>query len=150
MKCFFCGSDQSKVIDKRTVRGTGEIRRRRECLRCYNRYTSYERLCSFDLVVLKRDGRREIFNREKLKTGLEKALEKRPAVEDLERIVDTVIRRLKARGKKEVESRFVGQVALSELKKVDSVAYLRFASVYRQFQEPDDFTRELKSLGGRV
>ncbi len=119
-------------------------------MKCCKRYTTYERLCSFDLIILKRDGRREIFNREKLKSGLEKALEKRPAIEDLEKIVDTIIRRLKVKGKKEVESRFVGQIALSELKKTDPVAYLRFASVYRQFKEPDDFTRELKSLEGKI
>ncbi|MBI2596131.1 transcriptional repressor NrdR [Candidatus Daviesbacteria bacterium] len=147
MKCFFCGSDQSSVIDKRAVRGTGEIRRRRECLKCQKRYTTYERLSAFDLYILKRDGRREVFDREKLKAGLQRALEKRPALEDLENIVDRVIKRLKTRGKKEIESKIVGSLALSELKKADSVAYLRFASVYRKFNDPLDFTKELESLG---
>src|SRR4051812_7740943 len=119
MRCFFCGNDQSSVLDKRAVKGSGEIRRRRECLKCHNRYTTYERIGNFELYVLKRSGRRELFDREKLKLGIEKALEKRPALEDVEIILDKIVNRLRVKGKKEIESRMLGQIALSELKDID-------------------------------
>ena len=146
MRCFFCGSEQSSVIDKRAVKSTGEIRRRRECLSCHKRFTTYERLSSFELFVLKKDGRREPFDRDKLKSGLARALEKRPGMESLDLIVDKVINRLRVKGKTEIESFAVGRSALFELKKVDQVAYLRFASVYRQFKDTGDFKKELESL----
>lgn len=146
MRCFFCSSEQSSVIDKRAVKSTGEIRRRRECLSCRKRYTTYERISSFELYVLKKDGRREPFDRDKLKSGLKRAFEKRPGLEDIELIVDKVVNRLRVKGKKEIESVVVGRAALAELKRVDQVAYLRFASVYRQFKDPGDFKKELENL----
>lgn len=146
MKCFFCDSDQSVVIDKREVQSRGEIRRRRKCLKCQRRYTTYERVCQLELYVIKRDGRRELFNKEKLSAGIKRALEKRPDVKNLPEIVNRIIKKIILRGKKETESKFIGQAILTELKKLDQVAYLRFASVYRNFNNPDDFTKELEHL----
>ncbi|MBI2021865.1 transcriptional repressor NrdR [Candidatus Daviesbacteria bacterium] len=146
MRCFFCGSDQSIVIDKRSVVSTGEIRRRRECLKCRKRFTTYERVSSFELFVLKRNGRKEPFDRNKLRAGLARALEKRPALEELDSLVDKVLNRLRIKEKKEILSSLIGKTALSELKKIDPVAYLRFASVYRQFSKLGDFTKELENL----
>ncbi len=146
MRCIFCGSEQSSVIDKRGVRSTGEIRRRRECLKCHERFTTYERVSAFELNVLKRDGSKEAFDKNKIRSGLAKALEKRPQFENLEEIVEKVIARLKLKGKKEIESKAIGRAVLNELKKRDQVAYLRFASVYRDFKHLEDFEKELKSL----
>lgn len=146
MKCLFCGSEQSSVIDKRSVKTTGEIRRRRKCLKCLERYTTYERISQFELTVIKRDARREEFDQNKIREGLSKALEKRPGIERLDEIVNKIIKSLKTRAKKEVESKSIGNMVLAELKKIDHVAYLRFASVYREFKELDDFTKELKQL----
>jgi transcriptional repressor NrdR len=146
MKCFFCGSNQSSVIDKRAVVATGEIRRRRICLKCGNRFTTYERVAGHELCVIKRDGTKESFDRNKLVAGVEKALEKRPALDSLSLIVDQIIEKIKVKGKKEIESKVLGQIVLLELKKIDKVAYLRFASVYRQFQDPSDFKKELDHL----
>lgn len=146
MKCLFCASTQSAVVDKREVKGTGEIRRRRKCLKCLRRFTTYERISSFDLYIVKKDGRREPFDRSKLKSGLEKALEKRPGLNEVEALVDKIVRRLRSKDKKDIESRVIGKTALLELKKLDPVAYLRFASVYRKFESPKDFTKELENL----
>lgn len=146
MKCLFCGSEQSAVIDKRAVKTTGEIRRRRECLKCHKRFTTYEKISSFELLVIKRDGRREQFDQGKIRAGLVKALEKRPGIDKLDILIDKIVKSLKTKGEKEVESKIIGNMVLSELKKIDQVAYLRFASVYREFKDPGDFTKELKNL----
>lgn len=146
MDCFFCGSDQSHVIDKRAVRSLGEIRRRRECLKCHKRFTTYERVCQIELYIIKRDGRRELFEKSKIISGLERALEKRPGIDKVEEIVKRIEGKLKLKGEKEVPSTFIGQLVLAELKKTDKIAYLRFASVYRDFKELGDFTRELQGL----
>lgn len=146
MKCPFCYSELSNVIDKRAVKSTGEIRRRRECLKCRRRYTTYERVSAVELAVIKKDGRREPFDILKLKGGLIRALEKRPAFLEIDSIVSKIEAKLKAKGNFEIESRIIGQVSLSELKKIDKVAYLRFASVYRKFEEPGDFTKELQKI----
>lgn len=146
MKCPFCGSPAHQVVDKRGVNGSGEIRRRRECLKCGQRFTTYERLANLELTVLKRDGRKEPFKRDKLATGIAKALEKRPAIDNIDGLVEKIERRLRRRGGKEIPSKVIGQTVLSELKKIDAVAYLRFASVYRQFREPEDFAREASAL----
>jgi transcriptional repressor NrdR len=146
MKCFFCGSELSKVIDKRGVQSLGEIRRRRECLKCHKRYTTYERVGEVEFYIIKRDGRRELFNREKLRSGLERALEKRPGIDKVSGIVERIESKLKSRGKRELPSKLVGQLVLSELKKTDKVGYLRFASVYRDFKELGDFARELQNI----
>jgi transcriptional repressor NrdR len=146
MYCPYCQSDLSQVIDKRAVKGTGEIRRRRECLKCHKRYTTYERVLPVEYLVIKRDGRRQPFDVNKLRAGIARALEKRPAVIDLERIVAKVEKRVKSKESKEIESKAIGREVCSELKRIDKVAYLRFVSVYRQFKEPGDFTKELASL----
>ena len=120
MKCFFCGSNQSSVIDKRSVAGTGEIRRRRECLKCGNRFTTYERVVDYSLYVLKRDGSRELFDRKKLTAGIERSLEKRPAISLLDQLVDKILEKVNVKGKKEIDSKVLGKTALSELKKLDT------------------------------
>ena len=146
MKCWYCGSTLSKVIDKREVQTTGEIRRRRECLKCHKRYTTYERAAGVELVVIKRDGRKEPFNAEKIRNGLLRALEKRPGLTQINEIVGRVEGKVRAKGESQVASKFIGQTILTELKKLDQIAYLRFASVYRGFQSAGDFTKELETL----
>lgn len=147
MNCPYCVSSLNKVVDKRSVTGSGEIRRRRECLKCKKRFTTYERLSKVELAVIKRDGRREIFDKLKLRMGIAKALEKRPAIEEVDSITDRIENRLRMQKYKEIPSKTIGKMVLTELKKIDKVAYLRFASVYRQFKEPGDFAKELTSLG---
>lgn len=146
MNCPFCSDASNRVVDKRSVTGSGEIRRRRECLRCQGRFTTYERLSNLQFLVIKKDGRREPYNRDKLRGGIIRALEKRPAAEQLDEFVSKIERKIWKKGISEITSRQIGKVVLSELKKIDSVAYLRFASVYRQFQDPNDFARELASM----
>lgn len=146
MNCPFCSDASNRVVDKRSVVGSGEIRRRRECLRCQGRFTTYERLSNLQFLVIKKDGRREPYNKDKLRSGIIKALEKRPMAEQLDEFVSKVERKIWKKGISEITSRQIGRVVLSELKKIDSVAYLRFASVYRQFQDPNDFARELASM----
>src|SRR5438105_7686523 len=113
MYCYFCGSDQSSVIDKRAVKSSGEIRRRRECLKCHRRYTTYERIFNVELYVVKKDGRREIFEIGKLRNGILRALEKRPAIDQVEEMVKRVETKLRDKAKKEVESRFIGQTVVA-------------------------------------
>jgi transcriptional repressor NrdR len=146
MYCPYCQSDLSQVIDKRAVKGTGEIRRRRECLKCHKRFTTYERVLPVEYLVIKRDGRKQPFDINKLRAGILRALEKRPALIDLERIVAKVEKRVKSKESKEIESKIIGREVCTELKRVDKVAYLRFVSVYRQFKDPGDFTKELAAL----
>lgn len=146
MKCPFCSSTTNKVVDKRAVIGTGDIRRRRECLKCGKRFTTYERRAEIELWVIKRDGRRELFNLNKIKVGLSKALEKRPAFNKLDDVALRVESQLRKKVEKEVSSKLIGKLVLLELKKLDSVAYLRFVSVYRQFKQLEDFAKELEHL----
>lgn len=146
MKCPYCSSLSSKVIDKRAVGGRGEIRRRRECLNCDKRFTTYEGLAQLKIFVVKKDGRKEQYSREKLRAGLLKALEKRPDIDKASELADKLERKLRLKGIKEIQSKVLGDWVLRELKKMDSVAYLRFASVYRTFEDARDFERELKSL----
>lgn len=146
MKCPFCSNLSNRVIDKRSVLTTGEIRRRRECLHCQGRFTTYERLSNLQFLVVKKDGHKEPYNQDKLQGGIMKALEKRPAASKLEELVSKIERKIWKKGVSEVASRHIGKVVLAELKKVDMVAYLRFASVYRQFQDPTDFAKELKNM----
>jgi transcriptional repressor NrdR len=149
MSCYICGSDLSSVIDKRAVKSTGEIRRRRECLKCHNRFTTYERVCAVELYVVKRDGRKQLFSKEKLASGISRALAKRPAYEKLDEIVAKIETKIWEKRKKEVESKVIGTIILQELKKIDQVAYLRFAAVYRNFGSTSDFEKELVSLERR-
>ena len=146
MYCPYCKSSQSSVIDKRSVKGTGEIRRRRECIRCKRRYTTYERASEVELLVIKRDGRRQPFDTAKLRAGLERCLEKRPAIADLEGIVLKIESKIRSKDMVEVESKVIGREVLGELKKLDQIAYLRYVSVYREFKQASDFTKELESL----
>ena len=146
MNCPFCGSNLSKVVDKRGVLGRGEIRRRRECLKCERRYTTYETMAALEIMVLKKDGRREPFVDEKLRSGILRALEKRPGIERASIIVDRIEGRIRSKGLKEIESQTLGRWVLSELKRVDPIAYLRFASVYRTFSDPKDFAKEIRTM----
>lgn len=134
------------MVDKRTVLSRGEIRRRRECLKCANRYTTYETLAAVEILVIKKDGKKQPFMREKLEKGLIKALEKRPGLERVPVILDKIEARIRNKRLQEVESEILGKWMLSELKKLDPIAYLRFASVYRKFSDPRDFAKELKTL----
>lgn len=146
MNCFYCGASESKVLDKRPAKAGSEIRRRRECLKCKKRYTTFESIRFSGLTVIKRDGRREPFSRDKLKFGLEKALEKRPGLDKTAFLADKIEGKLIAKGQRQILSRQIGQLVLQELKRIDAVAYLRFASVYREFQEIGDFQKELQGL----
>jgi len=147
LKCPFCGHLEDKVIDSRPSKEGDSIRRRRECLKCERRFTSYERVEEVLPVVVKKDGRRETFEREKILRGLEKALEKRPIpVESREQIVDNIEKKLISMGEKEVPSSLIGEEVMSALKEIDKVAYVRFASVYRQFKDINELMDEVKTL----
>jgi transcriptional repressor NrdR len=146
MICPFCGSEQSNVIDKRAVRSSGEIRRRRACLKCKARYTTYERVMAVTLQVIKRDGRREAFDIEKIKKGLRIVLEKRENCEKIEEIAGRIERKIRCKNVSEVRSKAIGMAVLAELKKIDEVAYLRFASVYRHFESATDFAKAIQTF----
>lgn len=147
MKCPFCGSEESKVIDKRETPDIKATRRRRECLSCNKRFTTYERVEEVDIFVIKKDGKREMFDRNKLKMGILKACEKRPVtLEQIEGMVDRVENDLRNRESTEVGSSLIGDLVMRELKKMDKVAYIRFASVYREFADIHSFQKELTKL----
>jgi transcriptional repressor NrdR len=147
MKCPFCGHTEDRVIDSRTSKDGDVIRRRRECLKCERRFTSYERVEDVLPMVVKKDGRREPFDRQKILHGLEKACEKRPiAMEAREKIVDSTEKKLLALGVKEIPSSQIGEEVMSCLRELDKVAYVRFASVYREFKDINEFMDELKTL----
>lgn len=143
MKCIFCGAD-THVTDKREA--PDGTRRRRECLKCKKRFTSYEKPEKKDIVIVKKDGRREAFSKEKLKIGLMKACEKRPvSVNEIDEVIEDIKERLLRKGK-EVKSEALGKLIINKLKKLDKVAYIRFVSVYLNFQNIEDFKKELKDL----
>jgi transcriptional repressor NrdR len=147
MKCPFCGHLGDKVVDSRESKEGEVIRRRRECLECGRRFTSYERIDEIPYMVIKKDGTRERFERQKLISGLLKACEKRPvSVAAVEGIADRVEGILQDRPEKEMSTEEVGEVVMEELKKLDKVAYVRFASVYRHFRDIGEFMTELKDL----
>jgi transcriptional repressor NrdR len=147
MKCPFCSNLEDKVIDSRTSREGNAIRRRRECLKCRKRFTSYERVEDIIPMVVKKDGRRESFDRDKILTGLKKACEKRPiGMETLEGITDTIEKKLMGLGVKEIQSTWIGEEVMSSLRELDKVAYVRFASVYRQFKDINELMNEVKTL----
>lgn len=150
MRCVWCGSFNNKVVDKRSVKGSGETRRRRECLKCQQRFTTYERSVGLELLVVKKDGRLEPYDKEKIRRGIEKALEKRVALDKASWLADKIDRKIKAQHKAQIATKMIGRMVLAELKKLDKVAYLRFASVYRQFKDPGDFAKEINSLGTSV
>ncbi len=147
MKCPFCGNLEDKVIDSRTSKEGEAIRRRRECLKCGKRFTSYERVDDVIPMVIKKDGRRESFDRTKIIHGLKKACEKRPiSIDLLDGIVDSIEKKLTGMGVKEIPSTWIGEEVMSSLKETDKVAYVRFASVYRQFKDLNDLMDEVKTL----
>lgn len=147
MHCPFCGAADTKVIDSRLVAEGAQVRRRRECLTCLERFTSYETAELLLPRLVKRDGNREPFNEEKLRAGMSRALEKRPvAVEQLEEALSRIIHRLRAMGEREVSSRMLGEEVMRELKQLDEVAYIRFASVYRHFKDLNEFREEIDRL----
>jgi transcriptional repressor NrdR len=147
MKCPFCGNSEDKVIDSRTSREGSAIRRRRECLKCGKRFTSYERVEDIIPMVVKKDSRREPYDREKILTGLKKACEKRPiGMETLEGITDAIEKKLIGLGVKEIQGTWIGEEVMSSLRELDKVAYVRFASVYRQFKDINEFMNEVKIL----
>ena len=147
MKCPFCGHLGDKVVDSRESREGDVIRRRRECLECGRRFTSYERIDEIPYMVVKKDGSRERFERQKVLTGMLKACEKRPvSVSALEAVADRIEAALQDRADKEMSTAEIGATVMQELKQLDKVAYVRFASVYRHFRDIGEFMSELKDL----
>ena len=147
MKCPFCGHDDSKVVDSRPTDEGTSIRRRRECLKCLKRFTTYETVERMPLMLVKRDGTRQPYDRQKLLGGLVKACEKRPvSLMQLEQIVDNVEQRVFSALESEVSSKTIGELVMEQLRSVDEVAYVRFASVYRQFKDINTFIDELEKL----
>lgn len=147
MKCPFCGYVESKVLDTRSVDDGSKIRRRRECLSCSKRFTSYETIELLPIIVIKRDKTREPFDRNKLMNGILRACEKRPiSVDTIHRVVDEIETTLQNRLETEVSSAQIGELTCEKLKEIDDVAYVRFASVYRQFGDLNTFMAELKKL----
>lgn len=149
MKCPFCSDLENKVIDSRLGKDGLAIRRRRECLKCARRFTTYERVEEIQPLVVKKDGRREPFDREKIRGGMLKACQKRPvSVDVIDDFLDELERHFQETNQKEIPSSEVGERVIFALKEMDEVAYVRFASVYRQFKDLDDFVRELRELLG--
>jgi len=147
MKCPFCGELETKVIDTRLSKEGDLIRRRRECLKCSKRFTTFERFELSMPLVIKKDGRREAFSREKIFRGIQKACEKRPvSTDDIDAIVRKIETALAQRGEKEVPSSVIGEMVIKELYNLDKVAYVRFASVYKEFKDVEQFMDELKKL----
>jgi len=147
VRCPFCGQDETKVTDSRDSDEGKAVRRRRECEKCGRRFTTYERAEDTLPLVVKSDGRRQVWDREKVLRGVGRACEKRPVAQAaLERLVDEVERTISERGEREVPSTVVGELVMRALKDLDHIAYVRYASVYRDFQDPDDFKRAVESL----
>jgi transcriptional repressor NrdR len=149
MKCPFCGYKEDKVVDSRATAEESAVRRRRECLKCGKRFTTYEYVEEVSLMVIKKDGRREPFDRKKILSGVMKACEKRPvSMEKMEEIVSQVERAVQKKSDREVSATRIGELVMEKLKVLDDVAYVRFASVYRQFKDVGQFMEELKDILG--
>lgn len=147
MKCPFCSYADSRVIDSRSVDNGTSIRRRRECPECGRRFTTYEKYEETPLLVIKKDGRRELFDSQKLTNGLLKAFEKRPfSYEQIQSIASGIERDLRALGESEVKSTLIGETVVKALEKIDQIAYVRFASVYRQFADVNSFMQEIQGM----
>ncbi|MFW6052820.1 MAG: transcriptional regulator NrdR [Desulfosalsimonas sp.] len=147
MKCPFCGENDNKVIDSRLSKEGNAIRRRRECLGCTRRFTTYETVEEIPLMIIKKDKRREVFSREKVRAGIKKACEKREiSMNAIESFIEELERDLREAEEKETPSRVVGEKIMAKLHELDKVAYVRFASVYRDFKDVHDFVTELKTL----
>ena len=146
MKCQFCANGDTQVIETRET-SEDVTRRRRECLKCERRFTTYERQEHMQLRVIKRDGNHQMFDREKLRRGLLKSVEKRPVTaEQIDQTVDEIEKKLLSKGKQDIKSEEIGELVMQKLKKLDQVAYIRFASVYKNFEDAGDFAAEIKSL----
>ena len=147
MKCLYCGSSRDSVVDSRSSKGGKSIRRRRECLKCGRRFTTYEYIEEIPFMIIKKGNRREPFDRNKVLAGLVKACEKRPvSIQKLEKAVDTIERHIQKNFDREVKASVVGELAMKHLHSLDQVAYVRFASVYREFKDINQFMKELKHL----
>ena len=147
MKCPYCENEDSKDIDSRHTEDGRAIRRRRECEKCGRRFTTYEKIEEMILMVIKKDGSRQAFDRNKLLNGIIRACEKRPvSIAEMEKIVDDIERGLNNTMEKEVDSKLIGELVMEKLKDIDEVAYVRFASVYRQFTDVNTFVKEVESL----
>lgn len=150
MKCPYCGCKEDKVVDSRATAEESAVRRRRECLKCGRRFTTYEYIEEVSLMVIKKDGRREAFDRKKILAGIIRACEKRPiSLEKMEDIVSWVERAIQKKSDREVSSEHIGELVMEKLKFLDDVAYVRFASVYRQFKDVGQFMVELKDILGK-
>ena len=150
MKCPFCGEIDNKVIDSRLSKDGNVIRRRRECILCSRRFTTYEHIEDIPVMIVKKDGRREVFSREKVRSGLQKACQKRDiSVNVIDEFLDELERDLRETGEKEIPSHKIGEKIMTKLHDIDDVAYVRFASVYREFKDVNDFVSELKHLLSR-
>lgn len=150
MRCPFCDNEDTKVIDSRPIDDGKAIRRRRECEKCVKRFTTYEKVETTIIMIIKKDGSRQAFDRDKLMNGIIKACEKRPvALADIERVVDSIERGLNNMMEKEVKSTFLGELIMEQLKDLDEVAYVRFASVYRSFKDVNTFIKEIEALVGK-
>jgi transcriptional repressor NrdR len=147
MTCPFCSHPETKVIDSRESNDGKVIRRRRECLKCHRRFSTYEQLELLNFVVVKKDGRKEEYKREKIEAGIKKALEKRPVEEKkIEEMIDEIEYKLHQKGNCEISSKEIGSLVLEKLKAIDEVAYLRFASVYKSFGSAESFKKEAEKL----
>ena len=147
MKCPFCREINNKVIDSRLSRDGNVIRRRRECIECSRRFTTHEHIEEIPIMIIKKDGRREAFNRDKVSSGMKRACEKRNiSINVIEEFIDDLERDLRETGKKEIPSSIIGERIMAKLHEIDDVAYVRFASVYREFKDVNDFVFELKNL----
>jgi transcriptional repressor NrdR len=147
MECPFCGKPNTRVIDSRPGKIEFEVRRRRECQECSQRFTTYERFVQVPIIIVKKDGRREDFNRKKVLSGIKKACEKRAiSINRIEETVDTIEQELRENNDSELPSKIVGEKIIAALKQIDDVAYVRFASVYREFKDVADFIKELKGM----
>lgn len=150
MRCPFCDNEDTKVIDSRPIDDGKAIRRRRECEKCVKRFTTYEKVETTIIMIIKKDGSRQAFDRDKLMNGIIKACEKRPvALADIERVVDSIERGLNNMMEKEVKSTFLGELVMEQIKDLDEVAYVRFASVYRSFKDVNTFIKEIEALVGK-
>ena len=147
MKCPFCAEIDNKVIDSRLSKDGNVIRRRRECIICSRRFTTYEHIEEIPVMIVKKDGRREVFSREKVRSGLQKACQKRDiSINVIDEFLDELERDLREAGEKEISSNKIGEKIMAKLHEIDDVAYVRFASVYREFKDVNDFVSELKKL----
>ena len=147
MKCIYCGCEDSKVLDSRSTDESNSIRRRRECLKCGKRFTTYETVETVPILVVKKDGSRQPFNIEKIKCGMIKACEKRPVtMHDIDEMVAKIEKKIYNSLEQEISSKKIGEMVMNGLKELDDVAYIRFASVYRQFKDSNSFLEELKKM----